>query len=57
MSYMKAGLVYADIISTVSETYADEIQTEEYGYGFDGIIRAGKRQVKRNNKRYRLRDE
>lgn len=42
MSYMKAGLVYADIISTVSETYADEIQTEEYGYGFDGIIRAGK---------------
>lgn len=42
MSYMKAGLVYADIISTVSETYADEIQTEEYGYGFDGIIRARK---------------
>ena len=40
MSYMKAGLQYADMISTVSETYAREIQTEEYGYGFDGIMRA-----------------
>jgi len=27
-SFMKAGLVYADIITTVSETYAKEIQTE-----------------------------
>jgi len=30
-SFMKAGLVYADIITTVSETYAKEIQTEKYG--------------------------
>lgn len=43
MSYEKSGLMYADIISTVSETYADEIQTEEYGYGFDGIMRAKKK--------------
>lgn len=40
MSYMKSGLVYCDRISTVSETYAKEIQTPEYGYGFDGIMRA-----------------
>lgn len=40
MSYMKAGIIYSDMISTVSKTYANEIQTEEYGYGFDGIIRA-----------------
>lgn len=40
MSYMKAGLMYADMISTVSETYAGEIQTEAYGYGFDGIMRS-----------------
>lgn len=40
MSYMKAGIVYSDVISTVSETYAKEIQTEEYGYGFDGIMRS-----------------
>ncbi len=39
VSYMKAGLIYADKISTVSETYAKEIQTEQYGYGMDGILR------------------
>lgn len=41
VSYMKAGLMYADHISTVSKTYAGEIQTEQYGYGMDGILRAG----------------
>ncbi len=40
MSFMKAGIVYSDIVSTVSDTYAREIQTEEYGYGFDGIMRS-----------------
>lgn len=40
MSYMKAGIEYSDVVSTVSETYAKEIQTEEYGYGFDGIMRS-----------------
>ncbi|GFI62345.1 glycogen synthase [Clostridiales bacterium] len=39
MSYMKAGIIYADMVSTVSETYAQEIQTGEYGYGFDAIMR------------------
>ena len=40
VSYMKMGLMYADRISTVSETYAQEIQTPEYGYGMDGILRS-----------------
>ncbi|MFH1542556.1 MAG: glycogen/starch synthase, partial [bacterium] len=35
----KAGLVYADLISTVSNTYAKEIQTEEFGHGLDGLLR------------------
>jgi len=39
VSYMKAGLTYADAISTVSETYAQEIKTGQYGYGMDGILR------------------
>ncbi len=40
VSFMKMGLMYADYISTVSETYAYEIQTPEYGYGMDGILRS-----------------
>ena len=39
---MKAGLLYADAISTVSKTYAYEVQTEQYGYGLDGVLRARK---------------
>ncbi|MDD3428993.1 MAG: glycogen synthase GlgA [Oscillospiraceae bacterium] len=37
---LKGGLVYADYITTVSETYAQEIQTEYYGEGLDGLLRA-----------------
>lgn len=39
---LKGGLVYADRISTVSESYANEIQTGWYGEGLDGLISARK---------------
>lgn len=39
---LKGGLVYADRISTVSNTYADEICTTAYGEGLDGLLRARK---------------
>lgn len=41
----KAGFVYADVINTVSETYAREIQTPEYGAGLDGLLRARSQDV------------
>jgi starch synthase len=39
VSFMKAGLYYADHITTVSPTYAKEIQTPQQGCGFDGLLR------------------
>lgn len=42
VSFMKAGLTYADAISTVSDTYSKEIQTPGYGYYMDGMLRARK---------------
>jgi starch synthase len=40
ISFMKAGLAYSNRITTVSPTYAREIQTPEQGCGLDGLLRA-----------------
>jgi starch synthase len=39
LSCLKAGIVYADVITTVSPRYAREITTEELGCGLDGLLR------------------
>lgn len=38
INLMKGGLLWADIISTVSKKYSQEIQTQEYGHGLEGVL-------------------
>lgn len=45
ISLLKAGIVYADAITTVSPTYAMEIQTPEYGMGIEGVLRGRSRSL------------
>src|SRR6266478_9030943 len=40
LSFLKAGLFYADRLTTVSPTYAREIQTPAFGWGLDGLLRS-----------------
>lgn len=40
ISLLKGGVNFADVTTTVSDSYCREIQTPEYGHGFDGILRA-----------------
>ncbi|MBP5153494.1 MAG: glycogen synthase [Lachnospiraceae bacterium] len=42
-NYLRSGLVYADYVNTVSETYAAEILGPELGEGLDGVLRAKNR--------------
>jgi starch synthase len=39
VNFLKGGLVFSDYLTTVSRKYAQEIQTREYGYGLDGVVR------------------
>jgi starch synthase len=40
ISYLKGGIALADWLTTVSPSYAREVQTPEYGFGLDGALRA-----------------
>ena len=45
-NYLKGGIVYADRITTVSNTYAEEIKTPFYGEHLDGLMRARSGELK-----------
>jgi len=38
-NFLKGGLVYSDYLTTVSRKYAQEIQTSEFGFGLEGVVR------------------
>jgi starch synthase len=40
VNFLKGGLVFSDYLTTVSRTYAKEIQTPEFGWGLDGVMRS-----------------
>ena len=40
VNFMKSGVLYADIINTVSRTYKNEIKTEQYGERMEGLMKA-----------------
>lgn len=46
LSFSKAGILYADMVTTVSNTYAKEIQTKELSFGYDGLIKMKRDQNK-----------
>ncbi len=40
LNFLKGALVFSDFITTVSKKYSQEIQTAEYGFGLEGVLRA-----------------
>jgi starch synthase len=40
VNFLKGAIVFADFITTVSKKYAQEIQTAEYGFGLEGVLKA-----------------
>lgn len=44
-SFLKGGLVFSDAVTTVSERYSREIQTQEFGCGMEGVLAARKESV------------
>jgi starch synthase len=39
VNFLKGALVYSDFVTTVSKRYSHEIQTTEYGFGLEGVLR------------------
>ncbi len=46
LSFLKAGIRYADRLTTVSPTHAREIMSKEFGFGFEGILASREQQLR-----------
>ncbi len=44
-NFLRTGAVYADVLSTVSPSHAQEIQTDDYGMGLQDVLRARRRRL------------
>jgi len=40
LNFLKGGLIFSDYLTTVSRKYAQEIQTSEFGFGLEGVVRS-----------------
>ncbi|MEJ2009417.1 MAG: glycogen synthase GlgA [Acidobacteriota bacterium] len=40
VNFLKGGIIFSDFVSTVSQKYAEEIQTDEFGHGLEGVLRS-----------------
>jgi starch synthase len=45
VNFLKGALVYSDLITTVSRKYAQEIQTTEFGFGLEGVLKDHAQQI------------
>ncbi len=45
LSFLKGGLFFSDLITTVSPSYCREIQTPEFGHGFEGILQKRRKEL------------
>ena len=46
INYLKAGIALSDVVTTVSKSYAEEIQTPEFGSGLDGFLKHYNKKLK-----------
>jgi starch synthase len=45
VNFLKAGLISADVLNTVSDTYSKEILSKEFGYGLEGVLKKRERDL------------
>lgn len=45
LSFIKGGIIYSDFVNTVSPTFASEIQTKEYGFGLEDLLKSNAKKL------------